>query len=104
MPEEKKGYGLSGNQSRPVVSDRCRAFGPVLQGVLAVWEPQGMDACCTGTWLNPWLRCCSCASLQCFVHFNLYLKGREELVVTIYSGKDAASRAPEPIFRALKLG
>jgi hypothetical protein len=42
--------------------------------------------------------------MQCFMHFNLYLKGREELVVTIYTGKDAVSRAPEPIFRALKSG
>lgn len=32
--------------------------------------------------------------LQCFNHFSLYLKGREELVVTIYHGLLPATTPP----------
>lgn len=41
---------------------------------------------------------------QCFAHFHLYLKGREELVVTVFSG--GAEFAPSPrgpsTFRAIQ--
>eukprot|EP00879_Flechtneria_rotunda_P030288 GHRR01032905.1.p1 GENE.GHRR01032905.1~~GHRR01032905.1.p1 ORF type:complete len:204 (+),score=51.87 GHRR01032905.1:381-992(+) len=35
-------------------------------------------------------------NLKCFIHFNLYLKGREELVVTVYHGL-LPPTAPSPI-------
>jgi hypothetical protein len=40
---------------------------------------------------------------QCFSHFSLYLKGREELVVTIYHGVIPASQQP-PITRVGSIG
>jgi hypothetical protein len=36
--------------------------------------------------------------LQCFSHFTLYLKGREELVMTIYHGL-LSPRTPPPIHK-----
>ena len=46
----------------------------------------------------------SCSCTQCFAHFHLYLKGREELVVTVFSG--GAEFAPSPrgpsTFRAIQ--
>ena len=42
-------------------------------------------------------------TLRCFEHFSLYLKGREELVVTVYNNGDAGQspRPSEQIFRPL---
>lgn len=48
--------------------------------------------------------CLRLGSLQCFVHFHLYLKGREELVVTVFSGADTVV-APSPrgaVFRPIE--
>lgn len=44
-----------------------------------------------------------CLAAQCFSHFSLYLKGREELVVTIYHGLLPASQQP-PIARVGSVG
>lgn len=41
--------------------------------------------------------------LQCFNHFSLYLKGREELVVTVYHG-DASQYRPPPLARITLAG
>ncbi|PNH01793.1 hypothetical protein TSOC_012292 [Tetrabaena socialis] len=41
---------------------------------------------------------------QCFTHFQLYLKGREELVVTIYTGSQVSSPRTLPTFRAINAG
>ena len=41
--------------------------------------------------------------LQCFQHFVLYLKGREELVVTIYHGLRSPQQQP-PITRVGSIG
>jgi hypothetical protein len=40
--------------------------------------------------------------VQCFAHFHLYLKGREELVVTVFRG----DQSPEthPSFRPIDKG
>lgn len=48
--------------------------------------------------------CLRIGSLKCFQHFHLYLKGREELVVTIYSGPVPSPRGNNPIFRAIQTG
>jgi hypothetical protein len=40
---------------------------------------------------------------QCFSHFTLYLKGREELVVTIYHG-DSTQYRPPPLARITLTG
>ncbi len=46
-----------------------------------------------------------CLRLQCFQHFTLYLKGREELVVTVFSGAGATSpRTIAPLFKAIQAG
>ncbi|GIL86760.1 hypothetical protein Vretimale_15653 [Volvox reticuliferus] len=45
--------------------------------------------------------CLRIGCLKCFAHFQLYLKGREELVVTIYTGSQVSPR-PQPNFRAIK--
>lgn len=42
--------------------------------------------------------------LQCFLNFHLYLKGREELVVTVYTGPQASPRGSGPNFRAINSG
>jgi len=43
-------------------------------------------------------------NLKCFGHFHLYLKGREELVVTVFSGAEVSPRSPTPAFRAIQSG
>lgn len=43
-------------------------------------------------------------SPQCFAHFHLYLKGREELVVTVCGGPEASPRSSTQLFRAIKSG
>ncbi|GFR40713.1 hypothetical protein Agub_g1320 [Astrephomene gubernaculifera] len=45
--------------------------------------------------------CLRVGCLKCFTHFHLYLKGREELVVTIYTGSQVSPRTL-PNFRAIK--
>jgi hypothetical protein len=44
-------------------------------------------------------------TLRCFQHFQLYLKGREELVVTVYNGDDGGTSprpsSPGHVFRPL---
>lgn len=42
--------------------------------------------------------CLRLGSLKCFEHFQLYLKGREELVVTVYHGMHSP-RTPPPIYQ-----
>jgi len=39
--------------------------------------------------------------MQCFTHFQLYLKGREELVVTVFRGEQSPL---QPGFRAIDRG
>lgn len=48
----------------------------------------------------------TCVTLlsQCFAHFHLYLKGREELVVTIFTGIQPSPRVPQPMFKAIEAG
>lgn len=43
------------------------------------------------------------ACLQCFSHFSLYLKGREELVVTVYHGDPWQYKTP-PLARITLAG
>ncbi|KAI8477151.1 MAG: hypothetical protein J3K34DRAFT_453096 [Monoraphidium minutum] len=47
--------------------------------------------------------CLRLGNLKCFSHFSLYLKGREELVVTIFHGLIPASQQP-PIARVGSVG
>lgn len=42
-------------------------------------------------------------AVQCFSHFTLYLKGREELVVTVYHG-DPTQHRPPPLARITLAG
>lgn len=41
---------------------------------------------------------------QCFSHFTLYLKGREELVVTVYHGDPTQQHRPPPLARITLAG
>uniref|UniRef100_A0A7S0RIM6 DUF7886 domain-containing protein n=1 Tax=Chlamydomonas leiostraca TaxID=1034604 RepID=A0A7S0RIM6_9CHLO len=45
--------------------------------------------------------CLRMGNIKCFAHFHLYLKGREELVVTVFTGAQASPRAPQPLFKAI---
>jgi len=45
--------------------------------------------------------CLRVGSLKCFAHFHLYLKGREELVVTVFKGEQSPLQAG---FRAIDRG
>jgi len=47
--------------------------------------------------------CLRIGCLKCFMNFQLYLKGREELVVTVFCGAEVSPRNG-PIFRAIKAG
>ncbi|KAG2442454.1 hypothetical protein HXX76_002540 [Chlamydomonas incerta] len=47
--------------------------------------------------------CLRIGCLKCFSHFHLYLKGREELVVTIFTGSQVSPRTL-PNFRAINAG
>lgn len=47
--------------------------------------------------------CLRVGSLKCFTHFHLYLKGREELVVTVFTGPQTSPRNLPP-FRAIASG
>lgn len=49
--------------------------------------------------------CLRLGNLKCFAHFHLYLKGREELVVTVFSGGGELASSPRPgatSFRAIQ--
>ena len=50
-----------------------------------------------------WMRTARPCRAQCFSHFALYLKGREELVVTIYHGPLSPCHQP-PIARVGSIG
>lgn len=47
--------------------------------------------------------CLRIGNLKCFGHFQLYLKGREELVVTVYTGSQAV-RSPSSMYRPQNTG
>eukprot|EP00877_Chromochloris_zofingiensis_P014362 jgi/Chrzof1/917/Cz01g33160.t1 len=47
--------------------------------------------------------CLRVGNMKCFAHFSLYLKGREELVVTVYHGL-LSPRTPPPITRVPTVG
>lgn len=48
--------------------------------------------------------CLRFGNLKCFQHFQLYLKGREELVVTVFTGGVTSPRAAAPVFKAIQAG
>lgn len=61
------------------------------------WGPNAL--CCNA----PLLRLTTKRRAQCFTHFHLYLKGREELVVTVFTGPQTSPRNLPP-FRAIASG
>jgi hypothetical protein len=48
--------------------------------------------------------CLRLGTLKCFAHFSLYLKGREELVATIFHGALSPSAQPPPIAKVGSVG
>lgn len=42
------------------------------------------------------------SATQCFQHFQLYLKGREELLVTVLSGGSSGEAGNGPVFKAMR--
>lgn len=74
----------------------CLRFGNIkVTAEPTSWQSVALNISAATDWNVP--------NTQGFAHFNLYLKGREELVVTIYHGH-LSPRSPAPIARVSTMG
>lgn len=96
------------------------ACGLCLERTQGPWTSSTRTACVWATlkwvlllslWLPIWYASKVCTRdlfslprTQCFANFHLYLKGREELVVTVFTGAQPSPRVPQPMFKAIESG